>query len=165
MAGHDDRVSGVRGWLLLFVANLALLQPLLVVYAMLVRLGAASETTLAAALGWATYVGAERVIFILIPATAWLLTARLLIVRNWTSIRIALGGIWAMNLGIILLQHIVRVVTLDTSIGDEVTDAVPALLYTAIFCIPWTIYLRRSARVANTYRRDAEGDRLADVFD
>jgi hypothetical protein len=163
MAYRDEEISGMRGWLLFFFLTLAVIQPLLLIYRLLVSVGAASDVVISA--GWSAYIVAIRFLFIAILLASWLLAARLWFVRNWATVRIVIGVIWVLNLGAALFDGVAMITLLGVDTGSALEVSAGGLARGMVYCIVWTAYLLRSRRVANTYDRYPDEDRLAAVFD
>lgn len=163
MAYRDDHISGMRGWLLLFFLTLAAFQPLFLIFRILVSLGEGAD--LFSQSGWPLYVTALRILTATIVAASWLLAVRLWFFRNWRTIRIVIAGIWAINLGAGLFDLMATIAILGVEPGHALGSSLSGLVRGTLYCTVWTAYLLRSRRVANTYRRDSDDEKLAAVFD
>ena len=161
MAYRDDEISGMRGWLLFFFLALAVIQPLLLVWRLLISVGEAGDMFPQST--WPIYVMALRILFIAVIVASWLLAARLWFVRNWRTIRIVIAGIWTINLGTVLFDLAAMILLLGVDAATVLGAALFALVRSTLYCALWTSYLLRSRRAANPYHR--HGDPLAAVFD
>src|SRR5205085_887296 len=95
----DDDLRGVKGWLLTFVIIIALVSPGLSALETWRELhsGATAEFSnipifaSIRILAWGTVAFAALV--------GWFVAWRLVAIHNWTSVRLAIGGIWLGSLG------------------------------------------------------------------
>jgi hypothetical protein len=163
MAYRDDEITGIRGWLLFFFLSHAVISPLLLIYRLLISIGAASEVVMSD--GWPVYINAIRALFVAALIASWLLAARLWFVRNWSTVRIVIGVIWVINVGASLFDFAAMTVLLGVDMGSAFEASAPGIARGVIYCAVWTAYLLRSRRVANTYHRYPDDNRLAAVFD
>jgi hypothetical protein len=166
MAYRDNEISGVGGWLMFFVLTLGAFTPLGIIVAFSLRLYTGDlQTQLGALPGWPAYRVGETILGAAHLALTLFLTWRLVAVRQWSSVRIAIVGIWVMGIGVTLVDLLLTVSVLglnfDAVFGSETISFARAAGYGAI----WTTYLLRSERVANTYPRYGDDDQLAAVFD
>ena len=159
----DDEVRGVKGWLLTFVIIMAVISPgwaAVQVYRGLYTGDAALMT------GVPIFDSLRTVAWVTVGFAAlvgWFVAWRMLAVHNWTSVRIAIAGIWLASVGTIALQYVgmtwfvglpADMILLDTGPQDFIRPF--------IFGLIWTTYLLKSERVANTYRNP---DEQAEVFE
>jgi hypothetical protein len=166
MAYNDDEISGVGGWLMFFVLTLGVFTPLAILYLLFGNLYSAGlSARLGSIPGWPAYRLAETIVCVLHIAACAFLTWRLCMVRNWNSVRLTIAGIWAMGLGITLIDLLLTVFLLGGAFGAVFAAEMIAIGRGAIYATLWTAYLLRSERVANTYPRYGDEDQLAAVFD
>lgn len=159
----DDELKGVKGWLLTFVIIIAIVSPgwaAIRTYSDLHTgaadyLGDSPLFTSIRTLAWATVAFACLV--------GWFVAWRLLSIFNWTSVRIAIAGIWLSSVGTLVIQYFGAVWFVGIP-GDLLfSTAQPQdFIRPLIFAIVWTSYLLKSERVANTYRDPGE---QAEVFE
>jgi len=165
MGYQSSEISGVGGWLAFFLVTLGVFTPLKAI----VLLYQLSSPEIAASFG--THWPAIRTCFWVlngaIVAIAWFIAWRLIFVQRWTSVRIAVAGLWAMgilpNVIELIAISLISGVSLVTLFANGGFGLFQPLIYSAI----WTAYLLQSARVWNTYPRDGEddGEDLAGVFE
>lgn len=166
MAYRDDEISGIGGWLMFFVLTLGVFTPLGILSAIGYRLYLSDlPAKLSPLPGWPAYRISETILGGAHLAVALFLAWRLVAIRQWSSVRMTIIGIWAMGIGVTLADFALTVWVLgansDSVLGTEMLSLVRAAGYGAI----WTAYLLRSERVANTYPRYGDEDQLAAVFD
>jgi hypothetical protein len=149
----DDELRGVKGWLAAFVVIIAAVSPgwaAIQIYNGLYTGNAAllGDVPFIAALrtvGWST-VGFAALV-------GWFVAYRLLAVHNWTSVRIAVVGVWLASVGTIVLQYVGITYYVGLPADAFLLDAGPRdFIRPFIFGIVWTAYLLKSERVRNTYR-------------
>ena len=158
----DDELKGVQGWLLAFVIIIALVSP-----------GwAAVQTYIELHTGLAVY--ADNPVLNSLRTVAWATVAfaflvgwfvayRLLAVHNWTSVHIAIAGIWLGSVGTLVFQYLGAVYVVGVPSDLLLSSAEPKdFIRPIIFGAVWTAYLLKSERVANTYRDPGE---QAEVFE
>ena len=163
MGYQSSEVSGVGGWLAFFLVTLGVFTPLNVGFALFQTFTAQNEV----GDDWA----AIRIIYLIgngsIIATAWFITWRLLRVRKWQSVRIAVGGLCLIAVVPHAFEIIAGSLVTGAPIGNLVAGWGYRLFQPLIYSAVWTAYLLQSARVWNTYPRDDEddGEDLANVFE
>jgi len=159
----DDDLRGVKGWLLTFVIIIALVSPGLSALETWRELhsGATAEFSnipifaSIRILAWGTVAFAALV--------GWFVAWRLVAIHNWTSVRLAIGGIWLGSLGTNVIFYVGATWFIGIS-GDLllVTAEPQEFVRPFIFGLIWTSYLLKSERVQNTYRG---GEEQAEVFE
>jgi hypothetical protein len=166
MGYQSAQVRGVGGWLAFFLVTLGVFTPL---RAMLLLFQISTNPQIAESFGerWP----AVRIVYWSLNGTiiaiAWFIAWRLIAVQRWTSVRMAVAGLWA----IAILPNIVELVAISlitgVSIGTLLASGGFSLFQPLIYSAVWTAYLLQSARVWNTYALDDEDDGggLADVFE
>jgi hypothetical protein len=159
----EDGPQGIRGWLLLFVVILAVISPVFQSITMYRTLYA--DPTLSQGFHdiWPALQAIEWSVFALAAASQWFIAYRLVMVRRWQSVRIAVAVLWSVGLGSTILEYGAIAWLTGFSVGELLIGAGYEAIRPLIFCAIWTAYLLRSRRVANTYpRRDEE--QISDVF-
>ena len=162
---YRDGDSGIGGWLVFFLLTLGLFTPLSILFAFFKLYLGDLQIQLGGFPGWPAYRIAETILGTAHLALALFLTWRMIAIRQWNSVRITIIGIWTMGIGVALADLLLTVSLLgarfDAALGAEMVSFVRAAIYGSI----WTAYLLRSERIANTYQRYPDDDRLAAVFD
>ena len=160
MEGDSDPV-GVRGWLLFFVLALALFSPLMALAGMVTVL---TDPEVAFSFGeaWPAVLTMEWALFAASVAGLWFLAWRLVYVRNPATVRIVVAGIWIVAVGGLFAEFALIAAIAGIPIGLMIPEAGTEIVRPFVFCTIWTLYLLRSRRVDNTYRRSP--DRVAEVF-
>lgn len=165
MADRDE-LHGIGGWLAFFLVTLGVFGPLASIVSVI---GLTNDPVAVSMMGdlWGTVVTFEWAVTGLACAAMWFAVARFFLVRNWNTVRIAIGVLWLVAaLGILVEpMGIALIAGLDpgTIYGGMGLATIRPLIYATV----WTAYLLKSDRVANTYRypeNDGE-DALAQVFD
>lgn len=159
----DDELRGVKGWLLTFVIIISVVSPAYAVYQISSSLyggpfDAVGDTPLLQSLRtfeW-TLAGVTTLI-------CWFIAFRLIAVHNWTSVRIAIVGIWVAGVGSAIVEFTGVTMITGVDFGQIVAATGPrAIIQPIIFGLIWTSYLLKSERVQNTYRG---ADEQAEVFE
>jgi hypothetical protein len=150
---YDGELRGVAGWLALFVAILAAISPLLSVVQVYIALYREPMAPLVYGDLWPTVQGFEWALVVVTTLIGWFCAYRLLNVQNWTSVRIAIAGVWTMGVGSMVVETIGILYFTGADFGDLVSAGGPAFIIRPfIFGLVWTAYLLKSRRVENTYR-------------
>lgn len=146
--------KGIGGWLLLFLVMIGLVTPVLA------GLGAwaSHSDKLADYLGpgrMRALIAFDWTMVALRVLLGWYVAARLIAVRRWLSVRIAIAYLW-LGLPVLLLvqatlAHLLNWADFEQSLVYSFVQANPLLWIGA--AIVWTAYLLRSKRVARTYAR------------
>jgi hypothetical protein len=165
MTRNDDETHGVGGWLLLFILTLATVIPLYIAYFLMTGVYDSSAQLLSGAPGWAAFRSGVTVVAGGQCAIALYLAWRLIGVRRWTTIRLAIAGIWLMGFGPIILNALIATAIYGRFPTIALGAVMPRALGAASYATLWTAYLLRSPRVANTYPRPSDEAGLAAVFD
>lgn len=159
----DGELRGVGGWLVVFIVILTIISPgygIYQVYSSLYEgpMGAAGDMPIVQTLRtfeW-SLVGATTLL-------CWFIAYRLYAVHNWTSVKIAIGGIWIASLGGAIAEYAGISSITGVGVGDIIAETGPrGILQPFVFGLIWTSYLLKSQRVENTYRG---GEEQADVFE
>ena len=83
--------------------------------------------------------------------------------QTWQTVRITIAAIWAMGVGVLLLDMLAVSALVDRS-GPIVAALGVELARSVLFGGVWAAYFLRSRRVANTYKTDVDGNALGEVF-
>jgi len=165
METNDGEPRGVGGWLGFFVITIALLGPLRLVVTASISLYGDPQVAAAYGATWPRIQMAEWAIIAGSLLVHWFVAWRLWKVHVWSSVRIALAGIWALAIGGTLLDllavSLIAGIPFDALAGATLG---PKTVQPFFFCALWTAYFLRSERVANTYARAATGEGVAEVF-
>jgi len=159
----DDELKGVKGWLLTFVIIMTVVSPLAVLVLTIRDLY--GDPLIQSAYGelWGSIEMFEWTHTIILILCGWFVGWRLVVIHNWTSVRIAIAGIWLLAVGGTLTEllgvSLIAGIPFGTLLGASVG---PSLFRPLVFCTIWTAYLLKSERVANTYRDPGE---QAEVFE
>ena len=166
MGYQSPELRGVGGWLAFFLVTLGVFTPLSAVV-LLFQIFTSPEIVASFGTYWPSIRTCYLVLNGAIVAIAWFVAWRLIFVQRWTSVRIAIAGLWAIgllpNLVELIAISMITGVPLGTLLNNGGYQLFQPLIYSAI----WTAYLLQSARVWNTYPRDDadDGEDLASVFE
>jgi hypothetical protein len=146
MSEGDGSLRGVGGWLALLVAILAVLSPLGIAASVL---GLFTNDSLPGLYGadWPLYRNAQLALAALHVAGSWYLAWRLISVRTPQTVRVVILGLWLLGPGLLLVETVLTVLVGRVQTGSLLASAGADIL----FALVWTLYLRKSRRVANTY--------------
>lgn len=159
----DDELRGVKGWLLTFVIIISVVSPAYSVYQITTSLyggqfAGMDEVPLIQSLR--TFEWSLAGITTLL---CWFIAWRLVAVHNWTSVRIAIAGIWIAGVGGAVAEFAGVMSITGVELGDLIAGTgIRAIVQPFIFGLIWTSYLLKSERVQNTYRNPEE---QAEVFE
>ena len=154
----DDELRGVKGWLLTFIIIMAVISPVWSVIQVYREL----YTGEAAYLPDIPQVAQLRMfswaLVAVDAAIGWFAVYRLLAVRNWLSVQIAIACVWIGSVGIMIAGLFGVTAITGASIGDLMAEGSGprTIIQPFGFAIIWTAYLLKSERVANTYRGGSE---------
>jgi hypothetical protein len=164
MSNGDGELRGIGGWLAFFLVVMGVFSPIRVVATMWTNLYQDPQVAAAYGPAWPTLELVEWIIAGLTIAGCWLVVGRMILVKNWTSVRIMILGIWVLAIGTTFVELIA--VSWIAGIPFEQLSAgvVMELARPVFFCLIWTGYLMKSERVANTYNRDGLDQEVAEVF-
>jgi hypothetical protein len=166
---RDREISGIGGALLVFLAWLALVMPLGIVYWLTIGLADMEGVLEFESYGWVgdlpTYRLATTVIGVVHILICWVLTFRLVRIRRWRTIRETIVAILITGPGLVLLDIAAIFILLRKSLDRITFINIPNALAAVVIPGMLICYLRMSRRVANTYPRPVETERLAAVFD
>lgn len=165
MANDDGELRGVGGWLGFFVVVIAIFSPLRILITTYTSLHADPEVALAYGSLWDRLVFVEWIISGSAVLLCWFIAWRLVAHHVWTSVRIAIAGIWMVAVGYRAVEF--GLVSLLTGIPIDALMALSVfeLIQPLFFGLLWTAYLLRSERVANTYPPASDAAEVAGVFD
>jgi hypothetical protein len=159
----DDELKGVKGWLAAFVIIIAAVSPGWSAVQVYQALHTGDAAFLADVPIFATLRNVAWGTVAFAAAIGWFVAYRLLAVRNWTSVRIAIAGVWLASVGTLVIEYLAITWILGLP-GDMVLfSAGPQnFIRPFAFGLIWTAYLLKSRRVENTYRG---GEEQAEVFE
>lgn len=153
MAYDERALQGIGGWPAFLIALLGIVQPL---WFLLDAVLLWQDASTPVADRWAmTMAGAVRLAIMLL--VAW----RLYAVHRPETLRIAIPALWAGTMGVTVLESSILYLIGDPPDAETLATDATLLAQDALFAAIWTLYLRRSRRVANTY---APRYNVADVF-
>ena len=169
MAYRDDEISGVGGWLLVFIALLALAMPLGTAWWLTAGLTATEEVLEFESYGWvgglATYRIVATVMGVIHILICWIVAVRLVRNRKWRTIRESIVALLLVGPGFVLLDTVAILILLQKSLDRitffNISNAIAAIIVPGLSI--W--YLSMSRRVANTYPRPTETAHLTTIFD
>lgn len=161
---YTDGPRGIGGWLAFFLVTLSIFGPLLEIASIVAQL---SNPDIARAYG-ARWPGV-RTSALALSATGivicWFLAGRFLLIRNWRTVRIGVGGLWLLCALNVLVAPLLVSYFGGIPFRALVNQLLPALVRPVLYAMIWTAYLLRSRRVRNTYADpDANEAELARVF-
>lgn len=164
MSYTGDDIGGVGGWLAFFVIVMGVLSPLAMIGGNAADLY--GDPAVAAAYGsaWGSIQAAIWGSIAVGVAICWFICYRLMRVERWSTVRITIGGIWVLAIGLNGFQLLMLSFLSGIPLADFVAITAVELVRGVIFGMVWTSYFLLSKRVANTYRRDPEGEDLAERF-
>lgn len=157
-------LKGIDGWLLVFMAALIVTA---IVHLVIFGIGLDKQAWLSAHYGplplsimisgWIYHL--MRIVLPL--AIFW----RMLRVRRWSSVQLALAGLWLLFVGVELLDCLYAL-WLQPHGWDLLSGTLAStLLKGAFFALVGTVYLLGSVRVANTYPRADAPEVVAELFE
>lgn len=161
---EEKALRGVGGWLAVFVVILGVISPIRIIVTTWTSLY--GEPDLAPTYGevWPTLVAFEWTTVAVAVLITCFLAWRLIAVHVWRSVQMVIAGIWALAIGIQLVDAIGVSLIAGIPIANLLPAMGPEVVQPIVFCTVWTAYLLRSKRVANTYPRHAGADRAAEIF-
>ncbi|KQZ72775.1 hypothetical protein ASE06_09865 [Sphingopyxis sp. Root214] len=154
-----EKLVGVGGWLALLVFLLMIICPILLLLRAManVREAAILNQVLFGA-NTQSYISSSWILGFIAASVSIFLAYRLIAARQWSSIRIAVIGLWFLALMPILVDFAMKA-AFFTDVADYRASLVPnALRAAGISCgfsVVWTAYLVMSKRVAYTYDKPA----------
>jgi hypothetical protein len=163
MGGYIEGPEGIGGWLVFFMLALGVVSPATALFQML---GLYADPSVPAAFGrlWTLLQVVEWSLFAVSAAACWYLVWRLIYVRTWKTVRTVIAGIWLISVVSLAAEFVVVSLAAGLPVFALLAESGFETIRPIIFCTIWTGYFVTSKRVANTYRRDPEGEALADVF-
>ena len=163
--GTRDDLAGIGGWLAFFVATLAVIGPIAGALGTVGNLYGNPQVATFFGRNWPTVQFLEWSVFAAGVAISWFVAWRLVRVRVWKSVRIAVAGLWAMAILPGLAEMVGISLISGMSVGSIAAGMGAQALRPLIYAAVWTAYLLRSVRVQNTYAYDADESELAAVFE
>ena len=163
MSGHERELSGIGGWLVLFLACLAF-----AAFAMAMRLYGDLRVFLSVprvmidGFDLKLLAGVRAAFYLLELILCGFLAWRLISVRNRRTVAIVIAGLWL----VVVLGPLFGILTSPLSWGIDHfgRDLLIGTAKDIAACIPWTAYFLRSRRVANTYGRRGRDEAVAEIF-
>lgn len=166
MAYGRSEVSGIGGWLALFVFTFALILPIWPIFVIVRDLfGHAAAIAVPGLPDWLSYRLVSTACCAAQVMLCWLVTWRLFRVRRWSSVRFAIIGMLLVAPGFVILDMVATTLFFGLPVGALSRAYAGGMLRAAGYCAVWIVYFLRSQRVANTYPRSVEEQRLATVFE
>jgi len=152
----DKKVlSGVGGWLTFLIFGMTVLGPLLGFGRLDLEFASAEQqfplvTSLA---NWKAYKSATWDAFFVISAISFYGGYGLAVGKDWSVVRIAKFILWLTGpCATVVMGWVIPTMFLDNSFVNY-SDFVGGLISSIIATIIWTIYLSKSKRVRNTYKK------------
>jgi hypothetical protein len=163
MADDDRELTGVGGWLAFLVAVLGIIRPITAVISTYMNLYGDPNVALAYGTAWPTILLFEWLLNGAMIAACWYLAWRLLFRPVPRTVPITIAGLWIVSVA----YQLIDLTGVTWISGAPMVLLVPfmirPLIQGIIFSTIWTLYLLKSERVANTYRRHDEAA-VAQVF-
>jgi len=165
MAYGKSDVSGVGGWLALFLFSFALVLPIAPII-VIVRslLGTIVAFDVPGLPGWLSYPLIAATLCAGQVALCWLVAWRLLRVRRWSTVRLTIVAILIVCPGFVLIDMLAAATFFGVPVAALPRAYAGGFGRNAAYSILWIAYFLRSQRVANTYPRPTDEDRLIAVF-
>lgn len=150
---NEGEVRGVGGWLVFFILVMAVISPLVSIVQVYRELYGAPF----AGLDDDPLLSTSRIFaWALVAVTAaigWFVAWRMIGIHNWTSVKLAIAGIWIVGVGGMVAEYVgvtyISGIPLDALLAETGPRGV---IQPFVFGLIWTSYLLKSERVANTYR-------------
>lgn len=156
-------LKGVGGWLAFLVISLGVLSPLRTLYGYFRDVVLTEQDMgLAGNPVWETYTTIVLVLVVIGCLLFFLAAYRLYRQHVWRSVRFAIMAMWVACTG----MDVIGMVALYVVFGGEfavtaLQNVRGELIKGLVFPTIWTLYLLKSRRVRNTYRRETEMEELA----
>lgn len=164
MSYTGDDVGGVGGWLAFFVIIMAALTPLRLVFGTAADLYGDAEIAIFYGSAWLPLQISMWATVVAALGICWFITYRLMRVERWSTVRLTIAGIWLLVIGVNLGQLVLISILASIPLGELISAGGFEIVRGIIFGAIWTSYFLLSKRVANTFRRDPEGEELAERF-
>ena len=152
MAYDERALRGVGGWLAFFVITLTVLGPLRSLVELVGLFSMPTPPGLEE--GWprlrALSVGEMLIKVALCAYLAWRLVAR----QTPDTPRIVIAGLWALALVVGPVSLLLVAAFVGLPLGALVAGSALGLGQSIGYALIWTLYLKKSRRVANTYTPD-----------
>lgn len=156
-------VKGVGGWLAFLMISLAILSPLRNFFGFYVNVIVMEKVKhLAGNPLWTTYKVIVLVLMVLGCTLLILAAYRLWRDRVWRSVRFAIMAMWLAGVGLDALALVVLFCVFGGGFAMVAwQNGIQGVLSGMVFPVIWTLYLLRSKRVRNTYRKESEIEEMA----
>jgi hypothetical protein len=164
MSYTGDDLAGVGGWLAFFVISMAFLSPLAMVVANAADLYGDPAVALAYGSVWGSVQLAIWTPVAVGIAICWFISYRLMRVERWSTVRLTIAAIWLLALGLNAVQLLLLSAVAQIPLGELMGPGSAEFGRGTVSAIIWTSYFLLSKRVANTYRRNADSEELAERF-
>lgn len=152
---RSGNIEGIGGWLLLFLLVYGAGAPLLALFHLLTTLSDARLIEYLGARRFRLLMVFECMIRAFYVLACWYPVARLVFVRRWSSVRVAVACLWLTTPLLLLVQAaltaLLRWGSFDAMLAYALSEISVTLWAATAFL--WTVYLLRSKRVARTYAR------------
>jgi len=164
MSYTGDDIAGVGGWLAFFVIVIGVFTPLGMIGGNAADLYGDPQVALAYGSAW----GSIQVVIwgsvAVSLAICWFIVYRLMRVERWSTVQLTIAGIWVLAIAMNGVQLFLLSLLTGISAGELAAFGLVELVRGIVFALVWTSYFLLSKRVANTYRREPEGEDLAERF-
>lgn len=158
MAYDERALRGIGGWLAFLIVLLGIVGPLWLLMLLLGTWQMAADE-----------IGMDRTVFQWTMAVTTISRIAVMLYIAWllytvhrpATVRIAILGLWVASIGVTILHLMLLVVFTNERPLVTIIGGIPLLALEALPAAIWTLYLRCSRRVANTYALDGN---VADVF-
>jgi hypothetical protein len=165
MAYGKSDVSGVGGWLALFLVTFAVIVPIAPLLIIARSAFAGGIVVHVAGLpDWLSYRAVAAMICAAQVAFCWFAAWRLLRVRHWNSVRLAICTILIVAPGYVLIDMLAATAFFGVPVGVLPKAYAGGMTRALAYSVIWIAYFLRSQRVANTYPRPNDEQRLTAVF-
>ena len=160
---EKKELKGIGGFLAFLIISLGLLSPAVTVYGYYTNVILAEQTShVASQPVWGTFKMIAMGFMLAGCVLFWLAAYGLFRHHVWRSVRRAILAMWVAYVGLDVLAMAVFYIVFGKefvliTLQGVTGDAVRSLIYPSI----WTLYLLRSRRVRNTYRRESDLEEMA----
>lgn len=164
MSYTGDDIGGVGGWLAFFVIVIGVFTPLGMIFGNAADLYGDAQIASAMGSAWGSIQVAIWGTVAVGLAVCWFIAYRLMRVERWSTVQLTIAGIWLLAVGLNVAQIVLLSLLSGIPVREIAAAAAVDLVRGGVFGLVWTSYFLLSKRVANTYRRDPEGEDLAERF-
>lgn len=166
LVAKETVLKGVGGWLAFLVISMAVLSPVRTCFGYYRDIVLTEQNlNLSGNPVWETYTTIVLVLVVTACALFFLAAYRLYRQHVWRSVRFAIIAMWmactGMDvIGMVLLYFIFGGEFVSMAWKSGMGEVIKGLVYPAV----WTLYLLKSQRVRNTYRKETDMEELARHF-